>query len=80
MQIILASAKIMNVSIKREQSKPICSVEREKRGMKSVGYGAKVILNYINYFTFLRGKVLLMQKIVYLCMVFHTCYRHFYHH
>ena len=35
MQIILASAKIMNVSIKREQSKPVCSVEREKRGMKS---------------------------------------------
>lgn len=25
----------MNVSIKREQSKPVCSVEREKRGMKS---------------------------------------------
>ena len=35
MQIILASAKIMNVSIKREQSKFVCSVEREKRGMKS---------------------------------------------
>ena len=35
MQIILASAKIMNVSIKREQSKLVCSVEREKRGMKS---------------------------------------------
>ena len=35
MQIILASAKIMNVTIKREQSKPVCSVEREKRGMKS---------------------------------------------
>ena len=25
----------MNVSIKREQSKLVCSVEREKRGMKS---------------------------------------------
>ena len=35
MQIILASAKTMNVSIKREQSKLVCSVEREKRGMKS---------------------------------------------
>ena len=35
MQIILASAKIMSVSIKREQSKLVCSVEREKRGMKS---------------------------------------------
>ena len=28
MQIILAYAKIMNVSIKREQSKLVCSVER----------------------------------------------------
>ena len=34
MQIILASAKIMNVSIKREQSKQVCSVEREKHGIK----------------------------------------------
>ena len=35
MQIILASAKIMNVSIKREQSELVRSAEREKRGMKS---------------------------------------------
>ena len=35
MQIMLASAKIMNVSIKREQSEPVRSAEREKHGMKS---------------------------------------------
>ena len=35
MQIILASAKIMNVSIKREQSELVRFVEREKHGTKS---------------------------------------------
>ena len=35
MQIILASAKIMNVSIKREQSELVRSAECEKHGMKS---------------------------------------------
>ena len=35
MQIILASAKIMNVSIKREQSELVRSAEREKHGMES---------------------------------------------
>ena len=35
MQIILASAKIMNVSIKREQSELVHIVEREKHGTKS---------------------------------------------
>ena len=35
MQIILASAKIMNVSIKREESELVRFVEREKHGTKS---------------------------------------------
>ncbi len=35
MKIILASAKIMNDSIKREQSELVRSAEREKHGMKS---------------------------------------------
>ena len=35
MKIILASAKIMNVSIKREQSELVRFAEREKHGMKS---------------------------------------------
>ena len=35
MQIILASAKIMNISIKREQSELVRFVEREKHGTKS---------------------------------------------